>query len=92
MPYSETDMEAIERDPVRLRAYYWHMTQHWRRMAREMRDASRQTGRAHPVTNYRPAFLEGREEMRHAEVLERLAEHVSENIDALVETTGRWPA
>lgn len=30
MPYSEEDMAEIEKDPARLRAYYWRMAQHWR--------------------------------------------------------------
>lgn len=30
MPYSEADMLDIEKDPQRLRAYYWRIAQHWK--------------------------------------------------------------
>ena len=30
MPYSDADMTEIERDPARLRAYYWRMAMHWK--------------------------------------------------------------
>jgi hypothetical protein len=40
MPYSDDDMFEIERDPVRLKAYFWHIAQHWRRMATQHRARS----------------------------------------------------
>lgn len=30
MPYSDADMLEIEKDPQRLRAYYWRIAQHWK--------------------------------------------------------------
>lgn len=30
MPYSDADIQEIEKDPERLRAYYWRIAQHWR--------------------------------------------------------------
>ena len=87
MPYSEQDMYEIERDPVRLKAYYWHMVHHWRRLAARKREKSRHTGECHPVTNYLPHFEKGREELRWAEILERCAEVIEKDIDAWVENT-----
>lgn len=30
MPYTEAQMIEIEKDPERLRAYYWRIAQHWK--------------------------------------------------------------
>lgn len=29
-PYTETEMQEINEDPARLRAYYWRIAQHWK--------------------------------------------------------------
>lgn len=85
MPYSDQEMHEIERDPVRLKAYFWHMIQHWRRMGRRKREKSKRTGEIHPVTNYRCHFENGREELRWAEVLETCADVIERDIDSWVE-------
>lgn len=38
MPYSEADLLEIEKCPIRLKAYYWRMAQHWKRLANQYRD------------------------------------------------------
>lgn len=30
MPYTEADMIEINKDPQRVRAYYWRIAQHWK--------------------------------------------------------------
>lgn len=86
-PYSDKEMEEISRDPERLRAYFWRFAMNAKRRAVENRSTSRATGIAHPVTNYRPAFEDGRDLMHWASVMDRVAEHVLNNLDVLVETT-----
>lgn len=87
MPYSDRELREIERDPVRLRAWWWHMAQHHRRLAREYRHKSQSTGKWHPVTNYSYEFAKGRKDIRWANTLDRVSAMVLENIDALVEST-----
>lgn len=87
MPYSDQELEEIERDPERLRAWWWHMAMHHKRLARKYRERSRSTGESHPVTNYRPQFEEGFDLVRWARVLESVSGAILENMDALVEST-----
>lgn len=85
--YSEHDMHEIARDPDRLRAYYWRVAMNAKRMARRSREASQNVGVVHPVTNYRPAFDEGREDVRWADTLDRFSAAILDNLDAWVEST-----
>lgn len=87
MPYSDEEMREIERDPVRLRAYFWRVATNMRRIAKQNRRQSRATGKNHPVTNYLPAFEEGRDLVRMAKTLDTVADQVIEHMDILVETT-----
>ncbi len=86
MPYSGEELEEIERDPARLRAYFWHIAMHNRRLARRERAASRAVGCSHPVTNYLPAFEEGADKIRLANLSDRLADLILEHIDGLVDS------
>ncbi len=87
MPYSEQEIEEISRDPVRLRAYFWKVAMNAQRQARRYRKSSRAVGAQHPVTNYRPAFEEGREDARWADTLDRFSSAILDNIDAFVDST-----
>ncbi len=86
-PYTDREMRAIERDPKRLRGYFWRVAMNARRMAAENRARSQQTGIAHPTTNYRPAFAEGRDMIADADTMERFSKTILDNIDVLVKTT-----
>ena len=87
MPYTEEDLRDIERDPVRLRAYFWKVAMNAKREAQRYRAASRAVGVEHPVTNYRPAFEEGLENAHWAGVLDRFSAAILDNLDVFVETT-----
>lgn len=87
MTYSDEEMREIERDPVRLRAYFWRVATNMRRMAANNRAKSRATGLHHPVSNYLPAFEEGADEVRWADTYDRVADAVLGDLDTLVETT-----
>lgn len=86
MTYSDEEMKEIERDPVRLRAYFWRVATNMRRTAKRNRAQSRAIGKGHPITNYLPAFEEGQDLIRWAKTLDNVADHVLENIDVIVES------
>lgn len=35
MPYSEKELDEIQYDPVRMKAYFWHVAMHAKRRARD---------------------------------------------------------
>jgi plasmid stability protein len=76
--YSDRDLDSIARDRDRLRAYYWRMAQHHRRLAAE----HRRTSRANLVS-----FEEGRDLLRWAGTLERVADIVLDNLDVITEAS-----
>ena len=80
-------MKEICRDRDRLRRYFAGVAMNARRVSLEKRRKSRAMGLAHPVTNYRPVFEEGRDLAHWADTLERFSNAIIENIDALVEST-----
>lgn len=69
--------EEIERDPARLRACYWHMTMHWKRLAARYR------------YNSRRGHVDGADLVRRAAVLERCAEIIADHIDVFVDSTSK---
>lgn len=89
MSYSEAQLEDIERDPVRLRAYFWHVAMNAQRIARRNRAMSRRLAVSHPVTNYRPVFDEGHELLSKAALMDRFSRAILDNIDAFVDSTVR---
>jgi len=91
MPYSEKEFDEIERNPVRRRAYFWHVAMSAQRTARRNRALSRRLAVAHPVTNYKPVFEEGHDLLAEAAHMDRFAKSILDNIDLLVETTGSNP-
>lgn len=78
MPYSERDLEEIGRDPVRLRAYFWHMEQHWRRLARGYRFKSQMQARKVVGETYET----GHDLLRQASHMERSADALRDHINA----------
>lgn len=86
-PYTQAEMRAIERDPVRLRAYFWSIAARAQRRSTRLLEASRRTGIEHPTSNYRPAFEDGCEDVHEAGVMARFSKAIHDNIDLLVETT-----
>lgn len=76
MTYSDLDLAEIPHDRTRLRAYYWRMAHHHRRLAAEHRRDAR-----------RVSFAEGADLIRWAGILDRLSMLVLDNIDALVDST-----
>lgn len=87
MPYSDHELEEIGRDPIRLRAWWWHMAMRHQRFAREKRELSRMIGRDHPVTNYRERFDEGYDLIRWAIVSDRVASVILDDIELFIRTT-----
>lgn len=88
MPYSEQELEDIGRDPVRLRAWWWHMSMHDERLARNKRKQSRSLASInHVVTDYQESYDDGAEMVRWAEISERMAIVVREHLDALVRSS-----
>ena len=87
MTYSDEEMAEIERDPVRLKAYFWNVVQGMRRIAAKNRARSQATGVNHPVTNYLPAFEEGADAIHWANTLDRVADCILEDLDAWVTST-----
>lgn len=86
MPYTEKELYAMEFDPIKAKQYFWRCAMGMRRTAKQNRLASRATGVSHPVTNYKYAFEEGRDLITEAKHLDRVADAVLENIDALVQS------
>jgi hypothetical protein len=86
-PSSDREMRAIERDPARLRGYFWRVAMNARRIAAENRRLSQETGIRHPTTNYRAAFAEGRDLIADAEWMDRFSAAILKDIDLIVETT-----
>src|SRR6185437_4068032 len=87
MPYSEAELDEIGGDPARLRAYWWLMAMHHKRLAREYRARSRAVSLRHPTTNYLPAFEDGEDDIRWADTLDRVSDAILENIDDFVSST-----
>lgn len=87
MPYTEKELEEIERDPVRLRAYVWHVAMNAQRIARRNREQSRKMALSHPVINYVPIHEEGRDLLRDADLMDRFSKALLDNIDLFVDTT-----
>lgn len=87
MPFSEQELEDISRNPVRLRAWWWHMSMHQARLARKNLKQSRATGLLHPVTNYLPKFEEGYDLVHWAGVHTGVSAVITENLDALVRSS-----
>jgi hypothetical protein len=87
MPYSETDLAEIPHDRARLRAWWWRMAIHHKRLAKQYRRESKMTAIEHSPVGYRPAFDEGADLLRWAGILEDLSAVVLENLDSLVEST-----
>ena len=78
--YTDEEMEEIEADPVRLKAYFWRMSKHWTRLAATYREEARKV-----------SFDEGLEKIRWAKTLDTTAGVLLENLDAFVESTVRKP-
>lgn len=85
MPYSERELEEIGRDPVRLRAYVWHMEQHWRRLARLYRIESQVQARKVVGETYEM----GLDLLKQASHMERSADALRDymNADLFVRST-----
>lgn len=85
MPYSEHDLNEIGRDPIRLRAFYWHMEQHWKRLAREYRAQSHAQARKVVGETYEM----GAKLLDWAGTLERCADMLEKhgNVDLFVRST-----
>jgi hypothetical protein len=76
--YSAEALDGIARDRDRLRAYYWHMAQHHRRLAAEHHRTLRSN---------MASFDEGRDLLHWAGTLERVSATILDNLDAIVEST-----
>ncbi|WP_143278168.1 hypothetical protein [Bradyrhizobium sp. UFLA03-84] len=74
MAYSETEMREIERDPVRLKSYFWRVATNCRQMAARRRNLARR--------GFEPEV-----DAMRIEMLEAVADGIIENIDALVESS-----
>lgn len=74
MVYTDKQMREIETDPVRLRGYFWRVATSARQMAAERRNQA-QRGFLPEECAVRP------------DTLDRFADSVLENIDALVRNT-----
>jgi hypothetical protein len=85
--YTDKELREISRDPERLRRYFSGVAMNARRQALKDRRKSRQMGLAYPVTGYRAVFEEGRDLLHWAETMDRFADVIVENIDALVAST-----
>lgn len=84
MPYSERDLEEIGRDPVRLRAWVWHMVQHHKRLARKQRAQAYRVSQFCTVGFGEDDVEEGRDLLKWADISERMAKFMEENIDRWV--------
>jgi hypothetical protein len=87
MTYSDADLAEIPRDRARLRAWWWRMAQHHKRLAKQYRRESKMTAIEHSPVGYRPAFDEGADLIHWAGILDHLSEIVLDNLDALVESS-----
>jgi hypothetical protein len=76
MTYGEADLAEIPHDKARLRAWWWRMAMHHKRLAKQYRRDAHTT-----------SFAEGADLVHWARVLEDLSVIVLDNIDALVEST-----
>jgi hypothetical protein len=85
MTYSDQALHEISRNPVRLRAYYWHMEKHWRRLAREYR--TRSQGQAQLVVG--DTYERGSDLLDQALHMERCADFIRDhgNADLFVRST-----
>lgn len=85
MPYSDKDLSEIGLNPVRLRAYYWHMEKHWRRLAREYRGQSQTQARMVVGDTYE----RGADLLENADHIERCADFIRDygNADLFVRSS-----
>lgn len=74
MTYSDSQMREISKDPARLRGYFWRVATNCRQMAAVRRGQVRRGFVAEPG-DMKP------------DTLEKLADSVMQNIDALVSST-----
>jgi hypothetical protein len=80
MTYTSEQLEEIEKDPERLRAMFWRVAMSNRQRAGQQREEAR-----------RAPFDDGPRLLREAEISERFAATILENLDAFVEAA-RAPA
>lgn len=76
MSYSESEMDEIERDPVRLRGYFWRVAMTNKRLAAQSRKEARTA-----------SYDQGARLIHDAEVSEAFSQAILDNLDVLVKSS-----
>lgn len=87
MPYTAKQMEAICRDPIRLRGYFWHVAMNAKRMAKEHRRQLKHQGKTYSPTGFKEVFDDGRDLHHWAKTLDSFSDAVLDNLDILVQSS-----
>lgn len=91
MPYSEEELDAMQYDPVVMRAYFWRVAMGAKRRSLVTKREIIERGRYSVVPHFRGVYEEDVRKRDWADVEERLSKVVLDNIDALVRSCTRRP-
>lgn len=91
MPYSEAQFDAMQSNPIAIRAYFWRVAMGAHRRFLLAQSEVIERGEVSPTQRFRDVFDADREKRHRAEVDRRLGEIVLANLDACVRSCVERP-